>query len=161
MAKESKKRGQKLGEVVGRRRPVIGTILLFAAFILSVSVLSYAPSQNIFFKQYLESVLPTTEIYGENLCGRFGATFSLLALVCFGAAAYTIPVYLFWAGVLFWQRRARGMSALELVCTLCGGLLISVLCAALQGGVGYRGSRARSGRAAGAEISEPPFLTAR
>jgi len=139
MAKESKKRGQKLGEVVGRRRPVIGTILLFAAFILSVSVLSYAPSQNIFFKQYLESVLPTTEIYGENLCGRFGATFSLLALVCFGAAAYTIPVYLFWAGVLFWQRRARGMSALELVCTLCGVLLFSVLCAALQGGVGVSG----------------------
>ena len=92
MAKESKKRGQKLGEVVGRRRPVIGTILLFAAFILSVSALSYAPSQNIFFKQYLESVLPTTEIYGENLCGRFGATFSLLALGCFGVAGYTIPV---------------------------------------------------------------------
>lgn len=139
MARESKKRGQKLGEVVGRRRPVIGTALLFAAFILTVSLLSYAPSQNIFFKPYLESVLPTTEVYGENLCGRFGATFTLLGLVCFGAAAYTIPIYVFWTGVMLWQRRARGMSKLEFACTVCGVLLFSVLCAALQGGVGESG----------------------
>lgn len=139
MAKESKKRGQKLGEVVGRRRPVTGTILLFAAFILTVSALSYAPSQDIFFKEYFESALNTTEIYTENLCGKFGATFTLLGLVCFGAAAYTIPIYLFWAGIVFWQRRARGMSTLELLCTVCGVLFFSVLCAALQGGIGESG----------------------
>lgn len=139
MAKESKKRGQKLGEVVGRRRPVMGTVFLFAAFILTVSALSYAPSQDIFFKEYFESALNTTEIYTENLCGKFGATFTLLGLVCFGAAAYTIPIYLFWAGILFWRRRARGMSALELLCAVCGILFFSVLCAALQGGVGESG----------------------
>ena len=76
MAKEPKKRGEKLGEMVGRRRPIIGSVFIFVAFILMVSAFSYAPSQNIFFRAYLESFLPTTEIYGENLCGAFGATFT-------------------------------------------------------------------------------------
>ena len=112
MAKEPKKRGEKLGEMVGRRRPIIGSVFIFVAFILMVSAFSYAPSQNIFFRAYLESFLPTTEIYGENLCGAFGATFTLLAIISLGAAAYTIPVYIFWLGVLLWQRRAKGISKL-------------------------------------------------
>ena len=33
MAKEPKKRGEKLGEVVGRRRPIIGSVFIFVAFI--------------------------------------------------------------------------------------------------------------------------------
>ena len=70
MAKEPKKRGEKLGEMVGRRRPIIGSVFIFVAFILMVSAFSYAPSQNIFFRAYLESFLPTTEIYGENLCNN-------------------------------------------------------------------------------------------
>lgn len=141
MAKEPKKRGEKLGEVVGRRRPIIGSVFIFVAFILMVSAFSYAPSQNIFFRSYLESFLPTTEIYGENLCGAFGATFTLLAIISLGAAAYTIPVYIFWLGVLLWQRRARGISKLEFVCAVGGILLFSILCAILQGGVETSGEQ--------------------
>lgn len=141
MAKETKKRGQKLGQIVGRRRPIIGSILIFAAFIIAVSVLTYAPSQNIFFKPYLESFLPTTEIYGNNLCGSFGATFTLLALICVGAAAYTIPVYILWTGILLWQRRAKGISTLEFFSMIGGVLLFSILCAALQGGIEVSGAQ--------------------
>lgn len=141
MAKEPKKRGEKLGEMVGRRRPIIGSVFIFVAFILMVSAFSYAPSQNIFFRAYLESFLPTTEIYGENLCGAFGATFTLLAIISLGAAAYTIPVYIFWLGVLLWQRRARGISKLEFVCAVGGILLFSILCAILQGGVETSGEQ--------------------
>lgn len=106
-----------------------------------VSAFSYAPSQNIFFRAYLESFLPTTEIYGENLCGAFGATFTLLAIISLGAAAYTIPVYIFWLGVLLWQRRAKGISKLEFVCAVGGILLFSILCAILQGGVETSGEQ--------------------
>ena len=141
MAKEPKKRGEKLGEMVGRRRPIIGSVFIFVAFILMVSAFSYAPSQNIFFRAYLESFLPTTEIYGENLCGAFGATFTLLAIISLGAAAYTIPVYIFWLGVLLWQRRAKGISKLEFVCAVGGILLFSILCAILQGGVETSGEQ--------------------
>lgn len=141
MAKESRKRGQKLGEIVGRRRPVLGSVLIFAAFILIVSALSYAPSQNIFFKPWFSSFLPTTEIYGNNLCGAFGATFTLMALICFGAAAYTIPIYVFWTGLLLWRRRANGISKLELFSIFGGVLFFSILCASLQAGVEASGTQ--------------------
>ena len=141
MAKESRKRGQKLGEIVGRRRPVLGSVLIFAAFILIVSALSYAPSQNIFFKPWFSSFLPTTEIYGNNLCGAFGATFTLMALICFGAAAYTIPIYVFWTGLLLWRRRANGISKLELFSIFGGVLFFSIFCASLQAGVEASGTQ--------------------
>lgn len=141
MAKETRKRGQKLGEIVGRRRPVLGSVLIFAAFILIVSALSYAPSQNIFFKPWFSSFLPTTEIYGNNLCGAFGATFTLMALICFGAAAYTIPIYVFWTGLLLWRRRANGISKLELFSIFGGVLFFSIFCASLQAGVEASGTQ--------------------
>ncbi len=141
MAKAKTKRGKKLGEVVGRRRPIAGGIFILIAVFLGIALLSYAPSQNIFFKPYLETFLPTTEIYGDNLCGKFGATFSLMGLVCLGAAAYMLPVYILWTGVLLLQRRANALTKLEIFCSLFGLLLFSILCAALQGGIGESGAQ--------------------
>ena len=50
-------------------------------------------------------------------------------------------MYIFWLGVLLWQRRARGISKLEFVCAVGGILLFSILCAILQGGVETSGEQ--------------------
>ena len=77
----------------------------------------------------------------DSLCGAFGATFTLMALICFGAAAYTIPIYVFWTGLLLWRRRANGISKLELFSIFGGVFFFSIFCASLQAGVEASGTQ--------------------
>ena len=53
MVKEPKKRGEKLGEVVGRRRPIIGSVFIFVAFILMGL---YVFFQSLSLHLYLKSI---------------------------------------------------------------------------------------------------------
>ncbi len=132
MAKRNKKRGEKLGEIVGRRRPVLGTAFIFVGLILLLSMLGYRAGQDVFFKEYFETLLYSTESSGANVCGRFGATFCLLSFTTIGFAAWMVPVYLIWMGLLCYQRRAAAFSKSLIAGVLGGVFLLSVLSAIFQ-----------------------------
>ena len=110
MAKKTKQRGEKLGEILGRRRPVEGSVFIFIGAILALAMLDYVPGQEVFFKPYLESFFYSTTSAGTNLCGKFGSTFCVLAYISIGFAAFMIPVYCVWVGILLLQRRANGIG---------------------------------------------------
>ncbi len=135
MAKKATKRGEKLGEVVGKRRPVFASILLFVGVVLALSILFYAPGQRIFLLSYLEPLLKTTQFAGDNICGRFGATFCVLSYSVVGVASMMFPVYFAWFGALLFRRRARGIGWGELAASAGGILLLAVFAAILQGAV--------------------------
>jgi len=140
MAKKVKQRGEKLGEVLGKRRPFAGAILIFFGVIIMLAMLDYIPGQSVFFKAYLEPFFNTTDSAGANICGKFGATFCVLAYISIGAAAMMMPVYLMWLGVLLLKRRANAVNKGTL-CAIVGGLLLlSIFAAVLQGGIQAAGS---------------------
>ena len=135
MAKKIKQRGEKLGEILGRRRPVEGAIFIFIGAILALAMLDYVPGQEVFFKPYLESFFYSTTSAGTNLCGKFGATFCVLAYISIGFAAFMIPVYCVWVGILLLQRRANGIGRGNILAIVCGLFLLSILSAIMQGGI--------------------------
>ena len=135
MAKKTKQRGEKLGEILGRRRPVEGSVFIFIGAILALAMLDYVPGQEVFFKPYLESFFYSTTSAGTNLCGKFGSTFCVLAYISIGFAAFMIPVYCVWVGILLLQRRANGIGKGNILAIVCGVLLLSILSAILQGGI--------------------------
>lgn len=141
MSKDKKKMSEKLGEIVGRRRPVLGSVLILISVLLFLSILGYRPGQDVFFKHYLESFMLSTETAGGNICGKFGATFCMLGLISIGWAFFMIPVYVFWSGLLCFRRKAVAVGKTELLAMLFGLLLLSVLCAILQGAVSTSGTQ--------------------
>ncbi|PWM28515.1 MAG: hypothetical protein DBX55_09275 [Verrucomicrobia bacterium] len=132
MAKKNRKKVEKLAEMVGRRRPVVGSILIFAGALLALSMLAYSPGQEVFFKDYFESLHSSTESAGRNVCGRFGATATLLGLVSIGCGALMIPVYMIWVGLLCWRRSAVVVGKLGIAAIFGGLVLLSMLAAVLQ-----------------------------
>ena len=94
------KRGAKLGEIVGKRHPISAGLMLFLGAVLGLSILDFAAGQEIFLKHYFEPFISSTQRAGENICGRFGATFCTAAFLLIGIAAYMIPVYLLWMGAM-------------------------------------------------------------
>lgn len=121
-----------MAEMVGRRRPVVGSILIFAGALLALSMLAYSPGQEVFFKDYFESLHSSTESAGRNICGRFGATVTLLGLVSIGCGALMIPVYMIWVGLLCWRRSAVVVGKLGIAAIFGGLVLLSMLAAVLQ-----------------------------
>ena len=75
-----RKHVEKLGEVIGKSRPLLGVALMLAGAIMAMSIWGYAAGQEVLFKHYFEPLLQSTEISGNNICGRFGATFALSAI---------------------------------------------------------------------------------
>lgn len=130
------KRGAKLGEIVGKRHPVAAGILLFLGAAIGLSILDFAAGQEIFLKHYFEPFISSTQSAGENICGRFGATFCAAAFLLIGIAAYMIPVYLLWIGAMCFKRSAAAVSKGMFAATLCGLLLFSILCAIIQTAAG-------------------------
>ena len=139
MGKKSTKRGEKLGEIVGRRRPVAGSVLIFIGALMLISVVSYTGGQPIFFKELFEPFMPTTETSGQNLCGPFGATFALVSILAFGAATWMVPFYVIWTGIMLWQRRAKAVTLGALSALVGGVLLFSILAAIMQATVSTSG----------------------
>lgn len=138
-----RKHVEKLGEVIGKSRPLLGSALILAGLIMAVSIWGYSAGQEVLFKHYFEPLLHSTESSGNNICGRFGATFALSSMLVVGAASYMLPVYFLWFGMGCFRRRAAVITRWEAVCSVAGVLLLSVLCALFQDFLG-NGSAPRS-----------------
>ena len=130
------KRGAKLGEIVGKRHPVAAGIMLFLGVGLGLSVLDFAAGQEIFLKHYFEPFISSTQSAGENICGKFGATFCAATFLLIGIAAYMIPVYLLWIGAMCFKRSAAAVSKGMFAASFGGLLLFSILCAIIQTAAG-------------------------
>lgn len=130
------KRGAKLGEIVGKRHPISAWLMLFLGAVLGLSILDFAAGQEIFLKHYFEPFISSTQSAGENICGRFGATFCTAAFLLIGIAAYMIPVYLLWMGAMCFKRSAAAVSKGMFAASFGGLLLFSILCAIIQTATG-------------------------
>lgn len=130
------KRGAKLGEIVGKRHPISAGFMLFLGAVLGLSILDFAAGQEIFLKHYFEPFISSTQSAGENICGRFGATFCTAAFLLIGIAAYMIPVYLLWMGAMCFKRSAAAVSKGMFAASFGGLLLFSILCAIIQTATG-------------------------
>ncbi len=114
MSKKTKvQKSEKLGDIIGKRRPALGALFLFLGIIFLTAVVDYRAGQEIFFGDggVLSEFVPTTNSLGPNLCGRIGATFCALSLYFIGAATWIIPVYLLWTGWLCFKRRPSVLDA--------------------------------------------------
>jgi len=131
------KRGEKLGEIVGKRHIITGAALVFIGAVLALAMLDYAPGQNIFFKEYFEPFVNSTDTAGNNIFfGKIGATFCIASYLALGWATVMIPVYLLWTGFASFKRSARAVSKGALAASIGGLLLFSILLAALQDAAG-------------------------
>ena len=124
--------GEKLGEIVGRRHLAAAAILIFTGVVTGLSMLDYVPGQEIFLSHYFEPFTASTQSAGDNICGKFGATFCSATFLLFGAASYMVPVYLLWLGAMCFQRSASAVSKGTITATLSGLLLFSILCSIIQ-----------------------------
>ena len=125
--------------MVGRRHPVIASVFIFTGLVLLLSMLDYAPGQEIFFKPYLETFLTSTQSAGYNICGKFGATFCVIAYASIGWGAFMIPVYLLWIGGMAFQRRVSAVSFGTAAAAIGGALLLPIFTAILQAAVQFSG----------------------
>lgn len=110
--------------------------MLFLGAVLGLSILDFAAGQEIFLKHYFEPFISSTQSAGENICGRFGATFCTAAFLLIGIAAYMIPVYLLWMGAMCFKRSAAAVSKGMFAASFGGLLLFSILCAIIQTATG-------------------------
>ena len=129
------KRGAKLGDIVGRRHPVVAAAMIILGALIGLSMLDFASGQEIFFKPYFEPFIASTQSAGANICGKFGATFCTASFLLLGGAAYMIPVYLIWLGAMCFKRSASAVSKGVLAASLAGLLLFSVLWSVIQAAV--------------------------
>lgn len=129
------KRGAKLGDIVGRRHPVVAAAMIIIGALIGLSMLDFASGQEIFFKPYFEPFIASTQSAGANICGKFGATFCTASFLLLGGAAYMIPVYLIWLGAMCFKRSASAVSKGVLAASLAGLLLFSVLWSVIQAAV--------------------------
>ncbi len=128
----AKQKVEKLGKIVGKNRPLLGGVLLLVSAIWLVAVLGYSAGQEVLFKHIFEPLLPSTESAGNNICGKFGATISMLSMLLFGATAYMLPVYLLWIGIACFKLRAVVVSKTEVLAMIFGGLSLSILASVFQ-----------------------------
>ncbi len=132
MARSKRKNVEKFGEVIGKSRPILGAVLAVAGVAALLSVLGYTAGQEVLFKHYFEPLLPSTDSAGNNVCGELGATFALASMLLVGASAYMIPVYIIWAAVGCFRRRASLFSKTEIAAIIAGVLSLSVSAAVFQ-----------------------------
>ncbi len=127
------KRGEKLGEIVGTRHLLMATILIFLGIVTALAMSDYTAGQNIFFKEYFEPFLASTQNTGENIFfGKVGATFCTASFLALGLATIMIPVYLLWLGIMCFQRRAHAITKGIMIATIAGLLLFSIMLAITQ-----------------------------
>lgn len=126
------KRGEKLGEIVGRRHLAAAAVLIFIGIVVGLSVLDYTAGQEIFLRHYFEPFMSSTQSAGFNICGKFGATFCAASYLAIGIASYMIPVYLVWLGIMCFQRSASAISKTTFAATILGLLLFSILWSVIQ-----------------------------
>ncbi len=127
------KRGEKLGEIVGTRHLLMATILIFLGIVTALAMSDYTAGQNIFFKEYFEPFLASTQNTGENIFfGKVGATFCTASFLALGLATIMIPVYLLWLGIMCFQRRAHAITKGIMFATIAGLLLFSIMLAITQ-----------------------------
>ncbi len=128
-----KKRGEKLGDIVGKRHPFVAILLIFFGVATALAMLDYTTGQNIFFKEYFEPFLTSTQSAGDNVFfGKVGATFCTASYLAIGFATVMIPVYLTWIGIMCFQRRAKAVSNGTIFATIAGLLLFSILLSITQ-----------------------------
>lgn len=132
MARSKRKNVEKFGDVIGKSRPILGAVLAVAGVAALLSVLGYTAGQEVLFKHYFEPLLPSTDSAGNNVCGELGATFALASMLLVGASAYMIPVYIIWAAVGCFRRRASLFSKTEIAAIIAGVLSLSVSAAVFQ-----------------------------
>lgn len=132
MARSKRKNVEKFGDVIGKSRPILGAVLAVAGVAALLSVLGYTAGQEVLFKHYFEPLLPSTDSAGNNVCGELGATFALASMLLVGASAYMIPVYIIWAAVGCFRRRALLFSKTEIAAIIAGVLSLSVSAAVFQ-----------------------------
>ena len=135
MAKTKKnetKRGEKLGEIVGKRHPILAVCLIFFGLAFALAMLDYTPGQNIFFKEYFEPFMASTECTGNNLLGKIGATFCTTSYLLIGLATVMIPIYMIWIGAMCFYRNAIAVSKGTIIASLFGLFLLSILFAIIQ-----------------------------
>ena len=128
----AKRKVEKLGKLVGKNRPFLGSVLLLISVMWLVAVLGYTAGQEVLFKPIFEPLLPSTESAGNNICGKFGATISMLTMLLIGVASYMLPVYMLWLGLACFKRKAVVVTKTEIVAIVCGVMSLSVLAAVFQ-----------------------------
>lgn len=106
----------------------IGRILSFLfflvlAFFTLISLITYTAGQDVYFRQWLESILVDSEIVSGGCCGKLGSTFSAVAFYFFGIGAYLLP--LFAALLSVYMLRPRMGVSLYWKCTQMFFLLAS------------------------------------
>ncbi len=136
MAKKKEKftqeKAEKLGEIVGRRRPFLGAALLFFGVIFLVALFDFRIGQEVFFKESMASFMDSTKSAGTNLCGALGATFCVLALLLIGWSAWLIPLYLIWTGLMCFKRRKRPVDLVSLIAMVLSVVAFSAMGSMLQ-----------------------------
>ncbi|MGF1447825.1 MAG: DNA translocase FtsK [Opitutales bacterium] len=105
-----------IGRRAPRSRPVLGLIVLTVTILMSASLLSYAPGQDFYGRVSgdgtsggpLAFLTNTTEVLENgNPVGPLGATFAAMAYYFLGAVAWLGPVFLLWASLMCFFRRAQ------------------------------------------------------
>lgn len=126
------KKGETLGKIVGKRHPIVAVSLIFLGIAFALAMLDFTPGQNIFFKEYFEPFLASTESTGNNIFGRIGATFCTASYLLIGLATVMLPIYMLWIGAMCFYRNATAVSKGTLIASFCGLLLLSILFAIIQ-----------------------------
>jgi len=135
--KSAVKKGAKLGEIKGKRRPFMGAVLIFLGIIFGVAIFDFDISQEIFYRDgILADFVDSTRTTGPNLCGKLGATFCVLGSYAMGRASILIPVYLFWTGLMCFKRKQRPVDFADGFAMFLSILSFSALAALAQQAVG-------------------------
>ncbi len=138
------KKSEKLGEMVGRRRFMLGGVLLLIGILFSVAVPLFQTGQDMFLRDgFMAQFLPSTVSAGGNPLGSLGATFCALSLLLIGIGTWLIPPYLIWIGIMCLRRRSKVLDlptgfamAISIVALAClGSIFQSVFDA--QGATAY------------------------
>lgn len=118
--------------------PIFFLTFLLLGLCLLASLASYDNTQKFLFcETYLNDFASSGNLTGDNLCGKLGATFSVLSLYSFGIGAFLLPLYAFL--IAFYSVRSRTTLSLYWKCMLmfallCAGtLLLTFVPAELSG----------------------------
>jgi DNA segregation ATPase FtsK/SpoIIIE, S-DNA-T family len=98
-----------------RHRPrwLVASLCFFLATLLTVALIDYHPDQI----GYLDKLNNTTDESARNLVGKLGADVVRLSNITLGAAAWFIPLFLFWAAIVA-VRNARRLATTRFIAML-------------------------------------------
>ena len=131
--KTAQKQSEKLGEVIGKRKLLIGSLLLLLGVLFAVAIVDYSPMQDVFFRNsILKSFVVTTYEPPSNACGPFGATFCALSLNVIGAATIWLICYILWVGFLCFKRGSNPFAPASLIAMFASLILIASMGSALE-----------------------------